>query len=73
MTTPANLDELRRVKDPAARALAAAAYIAAREEAIREARRIRDAAIVEYAKEHSISQTAKACGVSESTVKVVTR
>jgi AraC-like DNA-binding protein len=71
--TPRNLDELRAVKDPARRAQDAAAYIVEREKAIKAARQIRDAAIVEYAKEHSISQTAKACGVSESTVKVVTR
>lgn len=71
--TPANLDELRKVKDPVERALAAAAYIAARKTAIEDARRIRDDAVRAVRKTHSISQTAKACGLSEATVKAITR
>ena len=68
-----NLGELLAIRDSAARALAAAEYIAASEQAIRGARRIRDAAILEYSKAHSITETAKACGVSVATVKVVKR
>lgn len=70
---PRNLEELRAVSDPAERAIAAKAYIEAREEAISEARQIRDEAIRAYAKTHSISETAAACGVSPATVKVVRR
>ena len=71
--TPRNLDELRSVRDPAERALAAKAYIAQREDAITAARRIRDDAIRVYSEAHSISETAAACGVSPATVKVVKR
>lgn len=71
--TPRNLDELRAINDPAQRALAAAAYIVEREDAIRKAREIRDAAIKEFAEDHSIAATARACAVSVSTVKVVLR
>lgn len=70
---PRNLDEVRAVTDPVARALAAAAYIEARESAIEEARRIRDAAVREVRKTLSISKTAAACGLSPATVKAVTR
>lgn len=71
--TPRNLDELRAVKDPIARALAAAAYIAEREQAIETARRIRDDAVREVRKTLSISKTAVACGISEATVKAIKR
>lgn len=71
--TPRKLDELRAVADPASRAVAAKDYIEAREQAIREARAIRDDAIRVYARNHSISETAEACGVSPATVKVIKR
>lgn len=71
--TPRNLDELRKVRHPAEQALAAAAYIAEREKAISEARRIRDEAVRRYRKNHSLSETAAACGVSVATVKSITR
>jgi hypothetical protein len=71
--TPNNLQELRAVPDPATRAKAAAAYIEARETAIKEARQIRDDAIREYSEAHSLAETAAACGVSIATVKVVRR
>lgn len=70
---PRTLDELQAVQDPAAQALAAKLYIEQREQAIRDARRIRDAAIRRYSKDHSLTETAAACGVSVATVKVVTR
>lgn len=70
---PRSLDELRAVRDPAKQAHAAAAYIAEREEAILTARRIRDAAVRAYAVDHSLSETAQACGVSVSLVKIVKR
>lgn len=73
MTAPGSLDELKSIKDPAERALAAKAYIERREQAIREARAIRDEAIRAYGDTHSLSQTASACGVSITVVKQVKR
>lgn len=73
MTPPGTLDELRAIRDPAARALAAKAYIERREQAIRDARAIRDDAIRRYSETHSLSQTAAACGVSVTVVKQVKR
>jgi hypothetical protein len=71
--TPRNLQELRAIREPAARALAAKAYIEQREEAIKDARRIRDEAVLEYSETHSLSETAAACGISIGTVKVIRR
>lgn len=73
MTAPRNLDELRSVKDPVAQGLAAKAYIEAREEAIREARRIRDTAIRTYLENHGAAATARAFEVSLALVKAVRR
>jgi DNA invertase Pin-like site-specific DNA recombinase len=67
------LDELRAIREPAARAVAAKAYIEQREQAIKEARQIRDDAVRAYSKTHSISETANMCGVSQATVKVIRR
>lgn len=71
--TPRNLDELRAIREPAARAVAAKAYIEQREQAIKEARQLRDDAIRAYSETHSISETAVACEVSPATVKVIRR
>lgn len=73
MSAPRTLDELRSVRDPLAQALAAKSYIERAEDAARQARRVRDAAIREYLKEHGPTETAKACGVSLATVKALRR
>lgn len=70
MAGPRNLDELRAVRDPAQRALAAAAYIEQREQAIAEARSVRDDAIRALLGEHGPTKTARMCGVSVSHVKL---
>ena len=69
--TIANLDELRKVKDPAERARAARDYITAREAAITEARKIRAGAIADLLKDHGVTEVARLCDVSVSTVKLV--
>lgn len=71
--SPANLDALRAVVDPAERAQAALAYVAARQEAIAEARRIRDAAIRELVDDRGVTATAREVGLSVSQVKAVRR
>lgn len=70
---PANLTELKAVKSATERAIAAGAYITAREEAIAEARKVRDDAVRAVAAEVGPTKAAQACGVSLSLVKVVTR
>ncbi len=71
--TPRNLDELRAVTDPAAQALAAKSYIEQREQAIKDARRIRDAAIRRLLETRGVTDTARTCGVSVSLVKALNR
>jgi hypothetical protein len=73
VTTPRNLDELRSVKDPAAKVAAAHAYIQQRQEAIAQARQIRDAALRQLAAQLGVTATARACRVSVSHVKAVRR
>lgn len=67
---PRTLDDLRSVKDPATRAIAARAYVDQRREAIATALDIRDAAIREVLKLNGPSKTARMCKVSLSTVKL---
>lgn len=67
---PRTLDDLRRVKDPVARAKAARSYVDQRNAAITEALNIRDAAIREILLTVGPSQTARRCDVSLSTVKL---
>ena len=73
--TPRTLDELKAVKDPTARALAAKAYLEQGEEKLSQARRVRDLAIQEVLKDRDLTaaQVAAACGVSVSTVKALKR
>lgn len=72
MTGPKNLAELKKIRDPAERALAAKAYVADRQEAIREANAVRDEAIVGLLTAgQGVTATARACGVSVSHVKIV--
>jgi len=68
---PPTLAELRRVTDPAERAVAAGLYVEARQAAIREALGVRDAAIRELLPDLGATATARACKVSVSTVKLV--
>lgn len=70
---PPNLAALRAIRDPAEQARAASRYISEREQAIREARIIRDNAVRLLAKEHGPTRAAALSGVSVSLVKVVTR
>ena len=67
------LEQLRKVREPAARALAAKDYIQSGEQKLGQARDIRDAAVQEYLKSHTVAETAQACGLSESTVKALKR
>lgn len=67
---PRNLEDLRSVKDPAARAKAARSYVDQRQEAIQSALAVRDAAIREVLQNHGPSETARLCDVSLSTVKL---
>ena len=67
---PRNLAELRAVKAPAARAAAARAYVEQRQQAIREALAVRDAAIRELLRDNGPAEVARLCGVSLSTVKL---
>jgi len=67
---PANLNELRAVRDPAARARAARAYVKARQDAIATALGIRDDAIRALLQDHGPSEVARLCDVSLSTVKI---
>jgi hypothetical protein len=67
---PRNLDELRAVKAPADRAVAARAYVEQRQEAIRQALAVRDAAIRELLENSGPSEVARLCDVSLSTVKL---
>lgn len=72
MSVPRNLDELRKIRDHTERANAAAAYIAERESAIRQAREIRDTAIMRLVNSGAgIAATARECGVSISHIKFV--
>lgn len=73
MSSPRNLAEVRAVREPAARALAAKAYADARREAIREVLVIRDEAIRELLADHGPTEVARLCGVSLSHVKLVRR
>lgn len=70
MTPPRTLDELRAIKDPAARVRAADQYIAMGEEKVREARRIRDNDLRALAEKHGPAQAARLSGRSLSTVKL---
>lgn len=71
MTTepPRTLEDLRSVADPATRVKAARAYADQRQQAIQSALGIRDAAIRELLKNHGVTEVARMCDVSASTVK----
>jgi len=72
MSGPRNLAELRKIRDPIERALAAKAYVAERQDAIRQANTVRDDAIRALLKAgNGVTATARACGVSVSHVKLV--
>lgn len=66
---PRNLAELRTITDPGERARAATAYVAAREQAIADARKVRDAAILELCDTEGIAAAARLAGVSDTTVR----
>lgn len=68
--TPSNLDGLRAMVPGVERLEAIAAYIAAGEEKIRDARGLRDADLRALAAEHGPAKTARMAGVSLSTVKL---
>lgn len=66
-----NLDALRALPPGVERVAAADAYIAEREEAIKDARAIRNADIRALIAEHGLAATARLTGLSLSTVKLV--
>lgn len=68
---PANLDELRKISGVHSRVLAADRYIAAREQAIEQAREIRNAAIREIVDTYGVTETARLTGYHVSTIKAI--
>jgi len=69
--TPRNLDALRAMPPGPERIAAADAYISEREDAIKEARAIRNADVRALVTEHGLATTARMTGLSLSTVKLV--
>jgi hypothetical protein len=69
--TPRNLTELRALPAGAARVAAADHYIDEREDAIKQARAIRNADIRELVAEHGLAKTARLLDIPLSTVKAV--
>ena len=69
--TPKTLAELRAIPDPAERARAARLYIERTETAKRDALTVRDDAIRLLLESNGPTATARMCGVSVSTVKLV--
>lgn len=68
--TPHTLDELRKMAPGLARAEAIRDYIAAGEDKLREARRLRDADLRALTAEHGPAKAARLARVSLSTVKL---
>lgn len=68
---PRTLEEVRAVRDPEARIHAASAYIAAGEEKLREARRLRDADVRALIEQHGPAEAARRSHLSLSTVKTI--
>lgn len=66
---PANLAELRVIADPGERALAATAYVEARERAIVEARKVRAEAVLELVATEGVAAAARRSGLSDTTVR----
>lgn len=73
MNDYADLDELRAMPPGLDRIAAAEGCIANHEDAVREARRIRDDGIRAWAAEHGPAETARATGMPLPTVKVINR
>lgn len=71
MSAPPNINALRAMTPGPERIRAADDYIAQREEAIRDARRIRDDDIRALVAEHGPAEAARRSGRSLSTVKLV--
>lgn len=69
--TARTIAELHQIRDAAARANAAAEYIAAGEAKLTEARQLRDAAIAQLITTHGVTAAARACGVSITHAKQV--
>lgn len=69
--TPRNLDELRKMRAGPRRIAAADAYIAEHDEAIKEARAIRNSDIREIADEQGSAATARLLGMPLATVKAI--
>lgn len=69
--TPRNLTELRDMPSGPERIAAADQYIAEREDAIKEARAIRNADVRALVAEHGPAAAARMTGLSLSTVKLV--
>ena len=69
MTTPRTLDDLRAMPPGPTRVAAANAYISQREEAITEARRLRNADIRALVEEKGLAETARLTGMKLATVK----
>lgn len=68
---PRNLAELKAIPDPAERARAALLYIDRADSRKRDALAVRDEAIRILLESNGPTATAKLCGVSVSTVKLV--
>lgn len=71
MTVPRNLEQLRVTHPDLEQVKAADAYIAQREEAIREARAIRDAAVRRLIAKHGPAKTRDLTGYSASTIRLI--
>lgn len=68
---PRTLEQLKAIEDPAERARAVKLYIARVEEFKREAQAVRTEAIRLVLESNGVTETAKLCDVSVSTVKLV--
>ena len=71
LVTVPNLQELRRMAPGIERIQAADAYIAEREQAIEEARKLRDADIRTLIELHGPAKAARLAGRSLSTIKII--
>lgn len=71
--TPRTLDELQAVEGDEDRALAATAYLNRVAEAQRQARDLRDHAILRLIAHYGPSEAARRAGLSLSTIKAISR